>query len=67
MWHVVQAFEKYEKQLKAAKSGGGKDAKAKAEKVTNNATKTNVSGDPALRRLAPWCLVWLALRCRAVP
>ncbi|PNW88567.1 hypothetical protein CHLRE_01g034950v5 [Chlamydomonas reinhardtii] len=38
---VNKAFEKYEKQLKAAKSGGGKDAKAKAEKVTNNATKTN--------------------------
>ncbi|KXZ55387.1 hypothetical protein GPECTOR_3g513 [Gonium pectorale] len=37
---VNKAFEKYEKQLKAAKSGGGKDAKAKAEKVTNNATKS---------------------------
>ncbi|GLC59464.1 hypothetical protein PLESTB_001490300 [Pleodorina starrii] len=37
---VNKAYEKYEKQLKAAKSGGGKDAKAKAEKVTNNATKS---------------------------
>ncbi|PNH00025.1 ABC transporter F family member 4 [Tetrabaena socialis] len=37
---VNKAFEKYEKQIKAAKSGGGKDAKAKAEKITTNATKT---------------------------
>ncbi|GIL68036.1 hypothetical protein Vafri_21320 [Volvox africanus] len=39
---VNKAYEKYEKQLKAAKSGGGKDAKAKAEKVTTNATKSQV-------------------------
>ncbi|KAG2501866.1 hypothetical protein HYH03_000364 [Edaphochlamys debaryana] len=37
---VNKAYEKYEKQIKAAKSGGGKDAKAKAEKITTNATKT---------------------------
>lgn len=33
MFPSFQAYEKYEKQLKAAKSGGGKDAKAKADKV----------------------------------
>ncbi|KAF5839706.1 P-loop containing nucleoside triphosphate hydrolase protein [Dunaliella salina] len=34
-----KAYEKFEKQMKAAKSGGGKDSKAKQEQVRSNAAK----------------------------
>uniref|UniRef100_A0A7S3QXV4 ABC transporter domain-containing protein n=1 Tax=Dunaliella tertiolecta TaxID=3047 RepID=A0A7S3QXV4_DUNTE len=36
-----KAYEKFEKQMKAAKSGGGKDSKAKQEQVRTNAAKNS--------------------------